>query len=133
MSRSGEARSGPVVGETSLTILVVEDDASVRSVVSEMLDGPNRRILVAASAADALSFASSTTQLDLLVTDVVLPHISGHRIAKLVRAFHPELPVLYISGWYEHPQFPQLDGETILQKPFSVEELESAVSSALLR
>lgn len=115
---------------SALTVLVVEDDAAVRSVVREMLDAPGRRILVAASAAEAMSFAS-TTDLDLLVTDVVLPHISGQRIAKLVRAFHPGLPVLYISGWYDHPQFPELQGETILQKPFSCNELESAIEAAL--
>jgi two-component system cell cycle sensor histidine kinase/response regulator CckA len=120
-----------MTGDDRVTILVVEDDASVRRVVSAMLDAPNRRILVAGTAAEALSLASSTATIDLLVTDVVLPHISGHRIAKLVRAFHPELPVLYISGWYEHPQFPQLDGEVILQKPFSGEELESAIVELL--
>ena len=118
-------------GDTSQTILVVEDDASVRGVVFEMLEGPHRRVLVAGTAADALSFASSTAQIDLLVTDIVLPHISGHRIAKLVRAFHPAVPVLYISGWYEHPQFSELDGEVILQKPFSREELESALAAVL--
>jgi two-component system cell cycle sensor histidine kinase/response regulator CckA len=118
------------VESRALTVLVVEDDASVRSVVSEMLEAPGRRILVAATAAEAMSLASST-DLDLLVTDVVLPHISGQRIAKLVRAFHPGLPVLYISGWYEHPQFPELEGETILQKPFSCDELEAAIAGAL--
>lgn len=116
--------------ETSLTVLVVEDDESVRRVVSQMLDAPGRRVLVAASAAEALSFASST-RLDLLVTDVVLPRISGHRIAKLVRTFHPGLPVLYISGWYDHPQFPELEGETILHKPFSCDELEAALAAVL--
>lgn len=114
----------------TLTVLVVEDDPTVRRVVSQMLNAPDRRILLAASAADAMSFAT-TTHVDLLVTDVVLPQISGHRIAKLVRALHPELPVVYISGWYDHPQFPELEGETILHKPFSCDELESAISAAL--
>jgi two-component system, cell cycle sensor histidine kinase and response regulator CckA len=118
------------VESSPLSVLVVEDDATVRSVVGQMLDAPGRRILVAANAAEAMSLASST-DLDLLVTDVVLPHISGHRIAKLVRAFHPGLPVLYISGWYDHPQFPELEGETILHKPFSCDELESAIAAAL--
>lgn len=121
-----------VRGESTVTILVVEDDEDVRSVISRMLEAPDCHTLMAANAAEALELASST-HIDLLVVDVVLPGISGYRIAGLVRSVEPGLPVVYMSGWSDHPQFPAPDGEPILSKPFSREELTAAVASALGR
>lgn len=87
---------------------------------------------MAGNAAEALDLAR-VTPIDLLLTDVVLPGLSGRRIADQVRLLHPGLPVLYMSGWYDHPEFPGLEGERMLQKPFSLETLTSAIAAVLQR
>jgi two-component system cell cycle sensor histidine kinase/response regulator CckA len=114
-------------GPPAKTVLVVEADNDVRALVGRMLAAPGRRVLVAADAAEALELACSN-EIDLLLTDVVLPGISGPRIVKLVRSLLPNVPVLYMSGWFDHPEFPELDGETVLRKPFSRRELAGAVA-----
>jgi two-component system cell cycle sensor histidine kinase/response regulator CckA len=112
------------------TVLVVESDSDVRALITRMLEVPGRRVLVAADAAEALEVATAY-EIDLLLTDVLVPRVSGHRIAKLLRALQPGLPVIYVSGWFDHPQFPELDGEAVLQKPFSREQLTRAVADAI--
>ena len=117
-------------GPHAHTVLVVEGDDDVRALVSRMLEAPGRHVLTAANAGDALELATSN-QVDLLLTDVVLPRLSGPRIVKLLRSLLPGLPVIYMSGWFDHPEFPELDGETVLRKPFSLRELTRAVADAL--
>ena len=113
-----------------LTILVLEDADDLRALISLMLETPGRRVLCAANQTEALDLARSTT-IDLLVGDVVLPNLSGPRIAEQLRSLQPGLSVLYISGWYEHPQFPELGGERLLHKPFSRKTLNEAVAAVL--
>jgi two-component system cell cycle sensor histidine kinase/response regulator CckA len=117
-------------GRHANTVLVVEADDDVRALVSRMLEAPDRHVLAAANAGEALELADSN-EIDLLLTDVVLLGMSGLRIVKLMRSLLPGLPVLYMSGWFDHPEFPELDGETVLRKPFSLRELNRAVADAL--
>ena len=117
-------------GRHAHTVLVVEADDDVRELVSRMLAAPDRGVLAAANAGEALELASSN-RIDLLLTDVVLPGVSGPRIVKLLRSLLPDLPVVYMSGWFDHPEFPELDGETVLRKPFSLQDLTRAVAAAL--
>lgn len=82
------------------TILVVEDEVEVRRVVALTLEHQGYRVISAASAAEAVELALSVEPpIDLLLTDVVLPHVSGKQLHDVLSAKTPELPVLYISGY----------------------------------
>ncbi len=112
------------------TVLVVEDSDSVREVMLLALAGSNVRVVAVASAADA-TVAAAVHEIDVLVTDVVLPDSTGVVLAESLRAKRPSLRVVFVSGWFDHPLFPDLGGEVLVQKPFSLRRLKLAVDDAL--
>ena len=118
---AGEAPRGQ--GET---LLVVEDDTTVRLIISEVLKELGYRVLVAADARDAIPMLKSDCQIDLMISDAVLPHIDGRKLAEIARAARPELRILFVTGYAEHA-FNRGDfldaGIEILTKPFALETL----------
>jgi DNA-binding response OmpR family regulator len=113
-----------------VTILLVEDDDDVRAVLSLMLEDPQRRVLIAATVSEALDYARELP-VDVLLVDVVLPEMPGPRLVEQLRELRPDAHVLYISGWYDHPQFPDLGA--VLQKPFTRNQLNLALAELLQR
>jgi len=112
-----------------VTILLVEDDADVRGVLSLMLEGPDRHVVVAANAAEALELASYIA-IDVFLVDIVLPGIGGPDLVEQLLGLRPTARVLFMSGWYDHPQFPDV-GRDVLQKPFTREQLNTALDDLL--
>jgi len=93
-------------------------------------------VLTAADAQLAIPLLQSAQPIDLLVSDVMLPHIHGRKLAELARAARPALKVLFVSGYAEHAivrgEF--LDaGMDMLTKPFAVETLGAKVNSMIGR
>ncbi len=106
------------MGAPTATILVCEDDDQLRTVVEIMLDGQGYRVLLAARPQQALELAAEHCDaIDLLVTDLSLPQMSGTELADRLRTCVPNLEVLVLSG---HPP-DALPGphHAYLQKPFS--------------
>jgi CheY-like chemotaxis protein len=116
-------------------ILVVEDEGAVRTLVSRALTRRGYDIRVAASAEDALDLlADPTIQIDLLLSDVVMPGMNGHALALKLRAERPDLKVILMSGYSEEQvrsQTAARDGLVLLRKPFAITTLEDAISSML--
>lgn len=116
-------------------VLLVEDEAAVRSVTERILVRLGYRVLAAADAGHARRLlADCTTPPDLLLTDVMMPGMTGPELAAVVLAEHPDLQVLFISG-YPGGELRQLgmQGEDapFLQKPFTPHELAVNVRSVL--
>ena len=118
------------------TILLVEDEASLRRLAVRVLERAGYRILAAGSAAEALQQVKNAGRPpDLLVTDVVLPGgMQGNVLARELTAAWPRLPVLYISGYPQDAivHAGRLDeGVNFLQKPFTPDALVTTVRSLL--
>jgi two-component system cell cycle sensor histidine kinase/response regulator CckA len=111
-------------------ILVVETDSDVQALISRILEAPGRRILIATHETQALHLASSN-QIDLLLTEVVLPGGGGIALATQLQSLQPGLRVVYMSGWHDHPSFPRPAGAPVLEKPSSSEELRHAITQAM--
>ena len=112
------------------TILLVEDEVGVRHVLETMLKRSGYRVLSSGSTAEALVVARGHNgAIDLLITDMVMPDMSGGRIADQLASQHPEMRVLYISG-YGDPVSPSA-GAPFLQKPFSNAELALKIREVL--
>lgn len=128
----GEEKQGwkdaPLLGE-SRTILLVEDETFVREVASEVLRAAGYRVLTAKSAAEAMRIFESGFEIDLLLTDVVLPGETGRVLAERLRRANPELPVLLATGYGE--QMAREASEECLAKPFSSEDLLGRVRQLL--
>jgi two-component system cell cycle sensor histidine kinase/response regulator CckA len=117
------------------TILVVEDEAPVRTAVRRMLERLGYRVREAANGAEALGLLeSSSERIDLVLTDVVMPELHGRDLAEYIRTQDPTRHVLYMSG-YTDDEIVRADqvhsGAKLLQKPFTAEQLGSAVREAL--
>ena len=117
------------------TVLLVEDEEVVRNLVREILERNGYAVLEARNGAEALALGQKSAQpIHLLVTDVVMPKMSGRELAERLVAIHPETRVLYMSGYTDGAIGQQgvLDPQTeLLQKPFSFDDLAQKVRKVL--
>jgi len=129
-----EAPQGRPGGGTE-TVLLVEDEDELRLLAREILTGHGYTVFEARQPSEALLVAERHTgPINLLVTDVVLPEISGRVLADRLRPLRPEMRVLYMSGYPDHAIVHQgrLDpGTPFIQKPFTPEALARSVRSVL--
>ena len=130
-AEAGPAGVCPVGG--SETILLVEDETSVRDLTRRMLEESGYRVLSAANGMDALQLcATNLEQIDLMVTDVVMPRMRGVEVARRVARIRPSLRVLFMSGYTDNSIHADIAGSiSFLQKPFTLDELLGAVRTAL--
>jgi two-component system cell cycle sensor histidine kinase/response regulator CckA len=119
----------------SETILVVEDEPEVRSLIQRVLKGQGYNVIVADRPSEALAIAlQSDLRLHLMVTDVVMPEIDGRELARRIEPYRPGLRVLYLSGYADEAIVRQgvLDpGIALLEKPFRTTDLAQRVRDAL--
>jgi signal transduction histidine kinase/CheY-like chemotaxis protein len=117
------------------TVLVVEDDAEVRTLVASLLSELGYQIREAANSGTALKLLETMPDARLLLTDMVLPGgVSGRDLAEQVRRRRKDMAVLYMSGYARHAAGGGNhleDGDILLHKPFRRAELAKAVRSAL--
>jgi signal transduction histidine kinase len=120
----------------SETILLVEDAELVRNLARQVLETAGYRVLVAANAEAAIDLCEKINgdRIDLLLTDVVMPGMSGNEMSRILVAKQPDLPVLYMSGYTDEAivQHGVLEaGINFLQKPFTPGALTSKVREVL--
>ncbi len=132
------ATPAPLVPEaepTLETILVVEDEGGIRALVRKILRRQGYQVLEASGGQEALAtLAASTSRVDLLLTDVMMPGMNGVELSRQALASHPDLRVLFVSGYtdesvLEAGQFPA--GTAFLQKPFTLGGLLGKVREVL--
>jgi len=110
------------------TILVVDDEPQVRRLASRALEQAGYRVIQATDGLEALGLFTDDAGIDLLVTDVRMPHTDGIVLAAALRRRYPHVPVLFISG------FPRGTGpapEPFLAKPFDMQTLCTRVAELL--
>lgn len=117
------------------TILVVDDEASVREALHEVLREHGYTVLVAGDPETALALAKAHAgPIDLLVTDVVMRYMSGRELAMRLAEARPGVAVIYMSG-FDYDNIGHLGvmepGSVFLQKPFGNDEFSAAVKRTL--
>lgn len=119
-------------GAKTSGILVVDDDHSLRAMMSEHLRDLGFTVLEAADPVAALDIVGDAKQpVDLVVTDLVMPKMSGPHFVERLRELRPHVRILRVSG-YPRQHHPRLSADVpFLQKPFTLEALETAVRAAL--
>jgi CheY-like chemotaxis protein len=117
------------------TVLVAEDEDGVRELLRKVLTEFGYKVLTARHGRDALMLAGERTGgIDLLVTDVVMPEMSGRELAEALRDRQPNLKVLYISGYTDDEVLQRgISGSEVafVRKPFTTEELARRVRAVL--
>ncbi len=119
----------PTAEEVGGTILVVDDDDSVRRVTERLLRSSGFTVLTAASGAEALAVAANHRgSVDLLLSDIVMPGMSGRDLARDLSVQRPSMKILFMSGYHQHA--PLADSQ-FLAKPFHRAELLEKVRAML--
>jgi signal transduction histidine kinase/ActR/RegA family two-component response regulator len=131
----GTAQTPAAALRGSETILVLEDEARVRKLVCEVLAGRGYQVLEAVRGEEAIRMAAEHHgSVHLLLTDVVMPEMSGPQVLEQIRARHPNMKVLFMSGYTDEAMVHHgiLDsGAPFLQKPFLPDALARKVREVL--
>jgi two-component system cell cycle sensor histidine kinase/response regulator CckA len=117
------------------TVLLVEDEDAVRSFAARALGTRGYHVLEASTGAEALEvFEGHDGEVDLVVSDVVMPEMDGPTLMKELRRDHPDLKIIFMSGYAEDAfrrNLTENEHFMFLQKPFDLKQLAAAVKSAL--
>jgi CheY-like chemotaxis protein len=105
------------LGTRSETILVVEDEELVRRLVMKLLRREGYEVLGAANAGEALLIAEQRRDIDVLLTDVVMPIMNGRQLAERLHAMLPGMRIAFMSGYHDDEVLRGMTGVVHLQKP----------------
>ena len=127
------SRPTPVTGQPAL-ILLVEDEHEVRTLVSDVLNSRGYRVITTSGPVEALRVAREIPEnIDLLVTDVVMPDMSGLALAERLLSDRPEMKVLYMTGYSNEVVMahgtPQAG--SLIEKPFTPRQIAGRVAEIL--
>ncbi|MBP1204734.1 PAS domain S-box-containing protein [Duganella sp. 1411] len=122
-----EAQGAQGAAPAGLRIVLVEDERELRETTTELLELLGHAVLPAADAGAALALLQGAA-VDVMITDISLPDLSGEVLAARARALRPGLRIIFASG--QHPRFP-LEGAQLLLKPFSVDKLMAMLADVV--
>lgn len=117
-------------------VLIIDDTEEVLSAICKYFKQKGYDVLCAANGLDGLKMVEEARGgLDLVITDLVLPNISGVAIISIVKKKYPQLPVIAITGWGEHPEAlaKEAKADLVMEKPFKLPELEQAAKALLTK
>jgi signal transduction histidine kinase/ActR/RegA family two-component response regulator len=130
---SAQPASATPRAPASLRILVIDDEERVRAALKEMLAGQGRTVFEAPSGPEALAWLEGGEPVDLVLTDLVMPGMTGWEVARAIKVRWPGLPVGMITGWgngLAAPEEERASVSFILAKPFTRAELREAIARA---
>ncbi|MEG3163379.1 PAS domain S-box protein [Sphingomonas sp. PB2P19] len=116
------------------TVLIVEDDASVRMIILEVLEALGYTAIEAIDARTAIPILQSDQRIDLLVSDVGLPGMNGRQLAEIARQSRPDLKVLFVTGYAENAAIRSgflEEGMDMMTKPFAIDALATKLRDML--
>jgi two-component system cell cycle sensor histidine kinase/response regulator CckA len=119
---------------TSATVLIVDDEEPIRNFVERVLREAGYKTFLAAGGQEAIEVASKIEGLDVVVTDVMMPKMTGDELARRLRQDQPGLKVLYLTGYSDNlfkEKVTLWEDEAYLDKPCTIRSLLQAVSLLL--
>jgi two-component system cell cycle sensor histidine kinase/response regulator CckA len=127
--------TAPQPSASQTTVLAVDDDAAVLGLIGQTLRNAGYHVLLANGGRDAIeTFEQTQHPIHLLVTDVIMPDLTGPVVAERLRRRNPKLPVLFISGFHDADlvqRFVTSKGFALLPKPFTMDALLRVVQESI--
>jgi DNA-binding NtrC family response regulator len=114
---------------------VIDDSAETVAGLHSFFDS-KYEVLTAANGLDGLKhIEENEAEIDLVITDLVMPDISGVGVISIVKKKYPRIPVIAITGWGEHPEAlaTEADADLVLEKPFELAELDKSVTDLIAK
>lgn len=124
----------PVPQGSGQAVLLVEDDPSVRLLIGEVLAELGYKIIEAADASAAIAVLGDGCRIDMMITDVGLPGMNGRQLAEVAREHHPDVPILFVTGYAENAAIRAGflgTNMAMITKPFQVDELAARIGEML--
>lgn len=121
------AVEGPVPEGRQITVLFVEDEALIRISAADFLQDSGLTVVEAGSAKEALAAVDDDVRIDIAVTDVHLPEMSGPQLVLKIREILPDLPVVFATGDSDVPEAEGLSKTALITKPYDYEALASLI------
>jgi len=115
-------------------LLIIDDSEEILTALTNFFTQKNYEVTSAANGLDGLKYIEAKdASFDLVITDLVLPNISGVAIISIVKKKFPDTPVIAITGWGEHPESlaKEAHADHVLEKPFKLPELEALAKKLL--
>lgn len=129
---SGNGFAGGDQAGGACTILMVEDDQRVRRSTAASLEELGHTVLACTNGQTAIEILAERPDVDLLLTDVVMPEMTGPELVAKIASRYPALPVVYVTGYAgEAADSKQFSGHGVLRKPFTIAALADAVEKAI--
>lgn len=119
---------------SQLKVLIIDDTEEVLSALCKYFRQKDYLVLSASNGLDGLKLIEAEKDdLDIVITDLVLPNISGVAVISIVKKKYPQLPVIAITGWGEHPEAlaKEAKADLVMEKPFKLPELERAARNLI--
>ena len=120
--------------EKPIKLLIIDDSKEVLSILNKFFGKKNYDVISASDGLDGLKLLETEKQqFDLVITDLVMPNISGIGVISIIKKKFPDIPVVAITGWGEHPEAlaAEAQADIVLEKPFELAELEKKIAALL--
>ena len=115
-------------------LLIIDDNKEILTALTDFLSKKKYDVVSASDGLDALKLLETEQQgFDLIITDLVMPNISGVGLISIIKKKFPDLPVIAITGWGEHPEALATEAQAnrVLEKPFDLSELDTVIRELL--
>ena len=115
-------------------LLVIDDNKEILNALYDFFSKKKYEVVSASDGLDGLKLLETEKQgFDLIITDLVMPNISGVGLISIIKKKYPDMPVIAITGWGEHPEAlaTEAQADRVLEKPFELSELDTLIRELL--
>lgn len=113
-------------------MLIIDDDSSVLSILNNYFMKKNFDVKMASNGLDAIKiFEAEKTKFDVVITDIVMPDISGVGVISMIKKKYPDTRIIAITGWGEQPEAlaAEAEADLVMEKPVDLQGLEDSITS----
>jgi len=115
-------------------LLIIDDNKEILAALHDFFSKKHYDVVSASDGLDGLKLLETEKQgFDLVITDLVMPNISGVGLISIIKKKFPDMPVIAITGWGEHPEAlaTEAQADRVLEKPFDLSELDTLIRELL--
>jgi DNA-binding response OmpR family regulator len=115
-------------------LLIIDDNKDILTALNDFLSKKKYDVVSASDGLDGLKLLETEKQgFDLVITDLIMPNISGVGLISILKKNFPDIPVIAITGWGEHPEAlaTEAQADRVLEKPFDLSELDILIRELL--
>ena len=122
--------------DKSFKMLIIDDNEEILIALNDFFSKQDFEVISATNGLDGLKLIESHKEtIDLIITDLVMPNVSGVAVISIVKKKYPKIPIIAITGWGEHPESlaEEAEADLVLEKPFELTELDNFTQDILNR